>query len=106
MSNGNLYGTAQAGGTGGFGTVFELTKSGSTWTPSVLYSFKGGLSDGATPLYTSLSMDTLGNLYGTTYRGGTSNAGTVFELTPSGRVGPNRSCIASAGSLTVNLQAV
>jgi uncharacterized repeat protein (TIGR03803 family) len=84
MSGGNLYGTAQAGGTYGFGTVFELTKSGSTWTPSVLYSFKGGLSDGATPLYTSLSMDTLGNLYGTTYKGGAYSADTVFELSPSG----------------------
>jgi uncharacterized repeat protein (TIGR03803 family) len=34
-SAGNLYGTAQSGGGNGYGTVVKLTKSGTTWTPSV-----------------------------------------------------------------------
>jgi uncharacterized repeat protein (TIGR03803 family) len=40
-SSGNLYGTTPSGGplSGGSGTVFKLTKSGGTWTQSVLYSF-------------------------------------------------------------------
>ena len=84
MSGGKLYGTAQGGGTYGYGTVFELTKSGGTWTPSVLYNFIGAPSDGADPLYATLLTDTFGNLYGTTYKGGTYSVGTVFELTPSG----------------------
>jgi len=83
-SGGNLYGTAQSGGAKGFGTVFKLTKSGGIWTPSVLYSFIGGLSDGSTPVYSSLIADSSGKLYGTTLRGGTYSSGTVYNLTPSG----------------------
>jgi uncharacterized repeat protein (TIGR03803 family) len=45
---------------------------------SLVYSFMGG-SDGAYP-YGVLVADTEGNLYGTTYSGGSSNAGTIFEL--------------------------
>jgi uncharacterized repeat protein (TIGR03803 family) len=81
-AGGNLYGTAQRGGAYGAGTAFKLSKSGTTWTPSVLYNFTGG-SDGSTPL-TSLIMDSGGNLYSTTKQGGIYGAGTVFELTPSG----------------------
>jgi uncharacterized repeat protein (TIGR03803 family) len=45
---------------------------------SLVYSFMGG-SDGANP-YGVLVADTEGNLYGTTYSGGSSDAGTIFEL--------------------------
>jgi uncharacterized repeat protein (TIGR03803 family) len=76
----NLYGTTQAGGAWSSGTVFELIKSGGTWTPSVLHSFNG--NDGAKPLYTSLILSG-GNLYGTTTTGGSYGFGTVFELIPS-----------------------
>ena len=34
--------------------------------------------------YGGLVRDSDGNLYGTTYRGGTSGEGTVFEITPDG----------------------
>jgi hypothetical protein len=44
----------------------------------VLYRFQGS-PDGSEP-YAGLVMDAAGNLYGTTYRGGTE--GTVFLLTP------------------------
>jgi uncharacterized repeat protein (TIGR03803 family) len=47
----------------------------------VLYTFAGG-SDGANPL-AGLIFDPAGNLYGTTYRGGTAKLGTVFTLTHS-----------------------
>ena len=79
-SDGNFYGTSDAGGASGFGTVFELTPSG---TETVLYSFAGGSSDGEYP-EAGLIQDRDGNLYGTTYQGGASGLGTVFELTPSG----------------------
>lgn len=74
---GNLYGTTTAGGAYGNGTVFELSPSG---VETVLYSFGGGV-DGATP-YGNLVRDAKGNLYGTTWQGGSSNYGTVFKLTP------------------------
>jgi uncharacterized repeat protein (TIGR03803 family) len=51
---------------------------------SVLYRFKGG-TDGATPT-AGLVADASGNLYGTTYAGGTSSLGTVFEVSPPGTV--------------------
>jgi uncharacterized repeat protein (TIGR03803 family) len=74
---GNLYGTTTAGGTYGWGTVFEITGTKET----VLYSF-GGNGDGASP-QAGLTMDTAGNLYGTTSAGGSKGNGTVFTLVPS-----------------------
>jgi uncharacterized repeat protein (TIGR03803 family) len=56
-----------------------ITKSGAE---TVLYSFKGYPSDGALP-YASL-IDVNGTLYGTTYAGGPSDAGTIFKITTSG----------------------
>jgi uncharacterized repeat protein (TIGR03803 family) len=84
-SDGNLYGTTVSGGnsTCACGTVFELTPvQGGGWTESVLYAFMGGL-DGSTP-QSGVIFDTLGNLYGVTYDGGTDSSGTVFKLTHSG----------------------
>lgn len=78
---GNLYGTTYNGGSHNLGTIFKLTYSGSQFQESVLYSFSG--SDGSHPL-ARLSLDSLGNLYGTTYAGGSHGHGTVFEFTPSG----------------------
>src|SRR5438445_876775 len=46
---------------------------------SVLHTFQGGSSDGASP-FAGLLMDSSGNLYGTTENGGASGLGTVFEL--------------------------
>jgi uncharacterized repeat protein (TIGR03803 family) len=78
-ASGNFYGTTYDGGTSGLGTVFELSATG---TESVLYSFKGG-SDGEYP-FAGLIFDGKGNLYSTTYSGGSSNNGTVFRLAPDG----------------------
>ena len=79
---GNLYGTTNRGGTHGYGTVFELTPTaGGGWTEAVLYSFSTNGPVGAYP-DAGLIFDKNGNLYGTTYEGGTDNSGTVFELTP------------------------
>jgi uncharacterized repeat protein (TIGR03803 family) len=78
---GNLYGTTEAGGASGMGTVFRVKPHASgRWTETVLHSFNG--TDGRFPL-SSLILDAHGNLYGTTYLGGAkTDNGTVFELTP------------------------
>jgi uncharacterized repeat protein (TIGR03803 family) len=78
---GNLYGTTSAGGAYGNGNVFKLTPGADgKWTERVLHQFTGGIG-GAYP-YAGLVLDSTGNLYGTTYRGGTQGAGLVFEITP------------------------
>jgi uncharacterized repeat protein (TIGR03803 family) len=82
---GNLYGTAYAGGANGYGVVYKLSPGQSGWTETVLYSFASS-PDGANPV-NGLIMDAAGKLYGTTYAGGQgSNGGngTIFQLTPSG----------------------
>jgi uncharacterized repeat protein (TIGR03803 family) len=73
---GNLYGTASSAGEFNDGLVFKLSRTGQ-WTS--LHVFKGGSKDGATP-EGLLLRDRAGNLYGTTYAGGLSGNGTVFEL--------------------------
>jgi uncharacterized repeat protein (TIGR03803 family) len=78
---GNLYGTTSEGGTYGAGTVFELTPAGGGWTEQVLHSFNNDGADGVSPS-AGLIRDAAGNLYGTTYAGGTDAIGTVFELIP------------------------
>jgi uncharacterized repeat protein (TIGR03803 family) len=80
---GNLYGTADGGGDFGCGTVFELTPSLGGWSEQTIYSFFGeGQGDGCNP-FGGLTIDSSGNLFGTTQNGGVDNEGIVFELTPS-----------------------
>jgi len=104
-SAGNFYGTTEAGGSSanctqpngrpnGCGTVFELQPmAGGGWKETVLYSFEGGTTDGASP-DAPLTFDSAGNLFGTTYAGGMKyrdcassshvlGCGTVFELSPA-----------------------
>src|SRR5271166_1965825 len=76
-ANGNLYGTASAGGLDGIGNIFKLTNSGGEWAAAVLHNFTDG-SDGAHP-FGGLIFDAKGNLYGTTDSGGTDGFGVVFE---------------------------
>jgi uncharacterized repeat protein (TIGR03803 family) len=78
-SEGNLYGTTNAGGASGNGTVFEISNEG---VETILYSF-AGWPDGSQPS-DALIEDAEGNLYGTTVNGGRYSDGTVFKLTKSG----------------------
>jgi uncharacterized repeat protein (TIGR03803 family) len=80
-SSGNLYGTTFAGGSSNVGTVYKLNIK--TGQETMLYSFRGD-PDGAEPVYGNLIMDSSGNIYGTTQAGGSSNKGTVWELSANG----------------------
>lgn len=79
---GNVYGTSMNDGQYGGGTVWKLSHANGTWTETILHNFGNG-QDGSTPMH-GVIIDSAGNLYGTTYQGGTVGNGTVFELSPSG----------------------
>ncbi len=78
-SDGNFYGTTDAGGVFDPGTVFEITPDG---IETVLHSFSSGngSTDGTFP-QAGLIQDANGDFYGTTYNGGLNGLGTVFKLT-------------------------
>jgi len=77
---GNMFGTVP--GDICCGVVYELTRSGGTWTKTNLYSFTG-MSDGSVP-HGGVIRDQAGNLYGVTFKGGANNGGVVYQLVPSG----------------------
>jgi len=79
--SGNLYGSAETGGSANCGVAFELAKETNGWTFKVLHNFLGvAAQDGENP--NALVFDALGNLYGTSVGGGVDNPGTIFKLTP------------------------
>jgi uncharacterized repeat protein (TIGR03803 family) len=81
-ASGDLFGTTQFGGAHNDGTVYELVNSSGSYTERILYSFAGGIGDGAVPIG-GVILDSSGNLYATTEQGGAYNHGTVFELVNS-----------------------
>jgi uncharacterized repeat protein (TIGR03803 family) len=92
-AGGSLYGTTAEGGRYGYAagdsTVFELTPtSGGGWKERLLWQFDG--SDGGGP-GTPVTIDSAGNIYGTTRGGGGTCdgdlCGTLFKLArrPGGR---------------------
>jgi uncharacterized repeat protein (TIGR03803 family) len=82
LRGGHIFGVATTGGANGSGIVFELrpTRTGE-WGFRTIYSFQGA-PDGVFP-YGALLFDVAGNLYGTTYYGGTNGLGTVYKLSLS-----------------------
>ena len=77
--DGFLYGVAGGGDAAGSGTVFRVGRDGAGF--ATLHTFTGE-ADGSWPL-ASLTVSG-GVLYGTTFLGGASLAGTVFRIAPDG----------------------
>jgi uncharacterized repeat protein (TIGR03803 family) len=75
----NFYGTTYQGGAAGRGTAFRISTNG---TLTTLYSFSNGLDGGH--VAAGLAPGSDGNFYGTSYKGGASGYGTVFQITPNG----------------------
>ena len=74
--DGNLYGTAQLGGTSGRGGIFQVTPAG---VYSDLYSFDNTI--GVNP-YSGLTMAADGSFLGATFNNGANQFGTVFKFVP------------------------
>lgn len=86
-TDGDLYGTEGYGGsncaaTAMCGTIFKITPSGAFTT---FYNFcsQAACLDGKGPLG-PLLQGTDGDFYGTTYQGGSQNAGTIFKISLTG----------------------
>ena len=97
-ADGRLYGVTNAGGAGGHGSVFKITLSGALTT---LYSFCSHgypvCPDGYGP-FAGLVQGIDGNFYGTTTAGGPLNYGTVFKVTPGGKLTNLHSFVNTDGS--------
>jgi uncharacterized repeat protein (TIGR03803 family) len=91
-SSGDIIGATYAGGSHGYGMIYKLTPNGDgTWSKSSIHYFGEG-TDGASP-NSNLIADAQGNLYGTTFAGGSYGVGTVYELSPNGSGGYNETVL-------------
>ena len=77
-SDGNFYGTTYT-----VSTVFEITPGGAFKTLYVFCDQKSGCGNGPSG---QLLQATDGNFYGTTQFGGVNRWGTIFRITPQGRL--------------------
>ncbi len=76
-----MFGTTFYGGTNDAGTIFSFDPTGNVFTS--LFSFDG--TNGKGPIG-ALTQDQNGILFGTTFYGGTNDAGTIFSFNPTGNV--------------------
>lgn len=78
-ANGDLFGTTEREGADNQGSVFEIarTVSGFANAPATLASFNG---TNGYDVYGGLIADANGDLFGTTYAGGSDGGGTAFEI--------------------------
>ena len=99
-TGGNFYGTTVSGGnqtacSGGCGTVYKITSSG---TFSTLYQFD--VTHGSGP-NAPLIQGTDGNFYGSTVGGGAYGHGTIFRITPGGKLTVIHSLLSGANGRPV-----
>jgi uncharacterized repeat protein (TIGR03803 family) len=83
-STGAYYTTTSAGDTYGYGNVVKISQVNGKWKLTRIWTFGTSDYDGLHP-YSDLIEDSKGNIYGTTFEGGTFGYGAVFELSPSGK---------------------
>jgi len=92
-TDGNLYGETEFGGASvgnaacgsiGCGTIFKMTPQG-TFTTLYTFCLSSTCTDGGAPAG-GLVLGTDGNFYGVTSGGGTDGFGTVFKITPAGKL--------------------
>ena len=108
-TDGNLYGTTASGGVGNVdcsnyvncgGTIFQMTPSGG-FTSLYTFCSSTGCPDGRTP-QGGIIQASDGNFYGMNYAGGAYNDGTIFRLTPKGKLTTLHSFCNSPNSCSPN----
>ena len=83
--DGKFYGETSLGGSLGYGVLFRVDRTGKNYQVLQNYSVDPAAANGSSP--TSLVAGNDGNVYGTTYFGGTNscgygnNCGTIFRVT-------------------------
>lgn len=83
--DGTMWGTSTLGGTFNRGATFRFSAGGTMTTLGSFYGNTNNADSGQTPTGTLVRAGD-GNFYGVTNVGGTANVGTVFRLTPDGKV--------------------
>jgi len=84
-TDGNFYGmTQEGGGSGCFGTVYKLSTSGGVTTLDCFPPVPGDTA-GSEPMGNLIEASD-GNFYGTNLSGGTYGLGSVFKITPTGKL--------------------
>jgi len=84
FTDGFLYGTTEAGGANGQGTVFKMSISGAVTTLAEFTGLTTGAKRGAEPVG-MLAVPTVGStLYGVTRSGGANGLGTIYKITTAG----------------------
>ena len=79
-TDGNFYGTTEAGGTNAAGTVFKITSEG---TLTTLWQFGSDVTNGINP-FAALVQGSDSNFYGTTFASGINGSGQCSRSRPKG----------------------
>ncbi len=83
-ADGNFYGATSSGGSGGRGTFFKVTPTGSLTTLNELTVDGTSVGLVGSQPVANLVQASNGNFYGSTRFGGTKGLGTIFKMTPDG----------------------
>ena len=86
-----LYGTTFQGGSGNAGAIYQLKKIGDNWITVPVFNFPADGSGGVSP-WGRVSFGPDGRLYGSTFNGGGSGNGVIFNLTPPSSVCKTVNC--------------
>jgi len=85
-TDGNFYGAASSAGANNEGTFFKVTTAGNL-TPLYNFCSQASCADGSEPT-TGLVLASNGAFYGTTVYGGVNGQGSVYKITPAGKLSP------------------
>jgi uncharacterized repeat protein (TIGR03803 family) len=80
---GALYGTTDAGGAGGGGVIYRLSKTDSKWKYEVLYTFPENDDIYPEAADGDIVMDAAGGIIGTSHYGGVDDCGVAWRIAPT-----------------------
>ncbi len=106
FTDGTLYGTTIRGGASNNGTIFQFNPLNGNLNTRASFM---GATNGSVP-YSKMMLSSTGKLYGTTWLGGSSDVGVMYEYDPLSNVitkkvdflGPNGSELQGNGLIEIN----